>query len=227
MTRAFLSACLLLAACNPAGTPPTTDDVAPVSELRVHAIPDGSGGTLKPQLSLLLKDQGRVGIAPDGKLLVVAPQSIQDGVAAMVADLGPGQVKAASNVRIDYWIVSGRPADESKREDAALNAISPALDLVEGRLGPQLFILYGAHSVMTLDGHVGSVRTTHPMWIRQNASVSRSGAVIADLQIETRGGEGASIETRVQIEPGKLVVLGEVGNSGAETMYFVIRPVVE
>lgn len=203
--------------------------------LRSYEVPNGGAQQLRGSLKDLFwfggdakdasKFVGRVDVSPDGRLLVLAPESVQAGVKTLVDNLKASPVKAPGTVRIDYWVVTGT-AGQSGALPAALNEVAAALKEVEHNDGPMNFTLVEKLSVSTLSNERGSVEGRDTR-IDQFASVV-DGDVVADLDI-ARLAVGQKLRTRVRIKPGVIAALGSAGmathdsNATPATIYFIVR----
>lgn len=201
--------------------------------LRSYEVPNNGAQRMRGVLKELLwfgadgKDSskfvGRADVGPDGKLLVLAPESVHDGVKNLVASMTAHPVKEPGTVRIDYWVVTGTPG-KSEALPPGLQEVSPALAQVEKNDGPMAFALVEKLSVNSLSNERGSMdgRDTH---VRQFTNVVDD-QVTADLDIERFG---QRMTTRVRIKPGVLTVLASAGMTSKDqgetnrTVYFLVK----
>jgi hypothetical protein len=169
---------------------------------------------------------GRADVGPDGRLIVLAPESVHEGVKALVASVTANPVKEPGTVRIDYWVVSGLPG-KSEAPAANLQEVAPALTEVEKNDGPMAFSLVEKLTVSSLSNERGSVdgRDAH---VRQFTNVVDD-QITADIDIERFG---QKLTTRVRIKPGVLTVLASAGMTvrgdpkeaqEPRTIYFLVR----
>jgi hypothetical protein len=227
---------LALAACpltrtEPAPTPPGA--VPSNLVLRSYEVPNNGAQRLRGVLRELLwfgsdgKDSnkyvGRADVGPDGRLIVLAPDSVHEGVKALVASVTTTPVKEPGSIRIDYWVVSGAPG-KSEPPAANLKEVSAALTEVEKNDGPMAFTLVEKLTVSSMSNERATMdgRDTR---VRQGATADGA-TVVADLDLERFG---QRMQTRVRLKPGALAVLASAGMTSKDqgeagrTVYFLVR----
>lgn len=189
-------------------------------EIRAYNVPEGMDAEqLRSHLAYSLNrgDQklGIVDAYPDGSLVVTAPASVQAGVETLIEHMrtaSPRTTPGPKTIAIDYWIVVGRPvgkaadAKDPQVEDRNLMALAPALVQIQTAQGPMTFRLLDKLRLTGGSSQVNGRFTS----VEQQVSTLGSGGWIADIRIDL---QGHSIRTRVNLEPGKLIVLGETGLS--------------
>lgn len=166
---------------------------------------------------------GRADVGPDGRLLVLAPESVHEGVKSLISSVTANPMKEPGTVRVDYWVVSGTPG-KSDASGAGLQEIAPALAEVEKNDGAMTFALVEKLTVSSLSNERGSMdgRDTR---VRQFTNVVDTD-VTADLDIERFG---QKMQTRVRLKPGVLAVLASAGMTAKDqgdtnrTVYFLVR----
>lgn len=228
----------------PPGPPPGADADEPL--LRTYAVPPEQSRSLERALASALstgKDLpplGTVRRLPDGRLVVVAPPGIQDGVAAMLRDLDPNKAPPVRTAEFDYWIVLGEPADAAQGVDA-IPDIAPALQAIAESQGPMKFgLLEQMHlsSLIDDDGEADGNR----MQARQVVT-EVGGRLVADIDLAvsvTGTGqhnlhvcmEGCNrLKSRIHLDPGQLLIVGQAGvelpagkpEHGRKTMFYIVR----
>ena len=95
----------------------------------------------------------------------------------------------------------------------------PALEAILKTAGPTRFRLLETRSVRSLDGEMGATEGRSGA-IEQRISEAE-GVLVGDIQLHLRAAE---LRTRVRLDPGQLLVLGEVGVNAAD---FGARPNAE
>jgi hypothetical protein len=233
-------AVLALCACPPARTEsaPTPAGAVPSNlVLRSYEVPNNGAQRMRGVLRELLwfgsdgkdanKYVGRADVGPDGRLIVLAPESVHEGVKNLVASVTANPVKEPGTVRIDYWVVAGAPG-KGEAPAANLQEVATALAEVEKNDGPMSFSLIEKLTVSSLSNERGSMdgRDTH---VRQFTNVVDDN-VTADLDIERFG---QKLSTRVRIKPGVLTVLASAGMTtrsesketpdATRSIYFLVR----
>ena len=201
--------------------------------LEAYAVPAGYSGLMASALTRALfvgeSSVGRVIETPDGQIIVVAPESVQHGVARLIEQLNAAQppLRTPTNIRMDYWLIHGTRA-EAPTSDYPAPALAETLAAVQQADGPMSFELY-AHKVLTsLDEEEARI-SSQGLFIEQEASWNAAGGTItAEVSIDATGGTG--MRTDIRLKPGQVVVLGEVadiaGDQPYDTLYYIISPSV-
>lgn len=235
MKTLTLCACLVLSACHfgegfaaptPAGGIPSN------LVLRTYAVPGGAAQQVRAVLKDVFwigsdgKDSnkylGRADVGPDGRLVVMASEGVQDGVKSFIESLDQKPPKPAATIDTTVWLVFGLPG-KSSPPPPALAELAPALAQIEKTDGPMEFTLVEKALVTQLSGEVGRVNGRE-LKVNQTVSTSPEGFT-SDLSVEERG---QRFDTRVNLKPGQLMVLGSAGaNLGKEetprSVYVLIR----
>lgn len=150
---------------------------------------------------------GRAHLGPGGKVLVAAPQGVQDGVTQLLQSISGSTPTLPPTISITYWVVTGRPGD-SQELPADLREIDKALSALAAVEGGLDFSLEEKLELRSLSGEKGHIRG-RSMHVEQWAS-ARGDEVVASIEIELWQGRG-QIETRLALPVGKLLVLGRAG----------------
>lgn len=256
-----LTALLGLSACQPpaplpampaAPVAPAAPAVAapePVSDeplLRTYTVPPEQARAIDRALSSALSTGketpplGTVERLPDGRLLVVAPPGIQDGIAALIRDLDPSKTPPVRTAEFDYWIVLAEPAEAATGVEVVPD-IAPALRAITASQGPMAFSLLETMRLSSLLDE-GAEADGNRMQARQVVSES-DGRLIADLDLSVATGSGDKIhrvlctgdtckrlKSRIHLEPDQLLVVGQTGVAGEgkagavpKTMFYIVR----
>ena len=192
-------------------------------QLRSYKVPAGAGQQLRAVLSSVLflekdKSVGRVSLSPDGQLVVLGPPEVQHGVAQLVRDF-PSTQKAPSSVELTYWVLRGKPGGDTK-DAPDLGEIAQAVKAIAGQ-GVGRLELIERLRLRSLVDERAQIQGSG-VEISQTASIV-DGRVIADLRLHrTQERRANRLETRVQLQPGQLVVLAESGED-ANTLFYVVR----
>lgn len=186
-------------------------------KLKVYDVPNGSAEQMRSVLSQVFS-QGqntpplaKVSVAPDGRLLVVAPEPIQEGVEALLKDLGKVAPRTTPTIEMKYWIVLAKPGAGGPIPPE-LQEIAPALQSVSQAQGGLSFEPLESLALRTRGDEDGTVRGRRvKVW--QVASANHGGTVNARLSIDA--GEltrlTSKLETNVELKPDQTLVLGEAG----------------
>ncbi|MDP1829403.1 MAG: hypothetical protein Q8L48_39420 [Archangium sp.] len=237
MTRALaLLAVSLFSSCDPRGStvPAQPGGVPSNLVLRSYEVPNGAAQRLRSVLRELLwfgsegKDSnkyvGRADVGPDGRLIVLAPESVHEGVKTLVASVTANPLKEPGTVRLSYWVVVGTPGKSEVPLAPGLAEVAPALAELEKNDGPMSFTLVEKLQLGSLNGERGQLqgRDTN---VRQFTSVVE-GQLTADITLERMA---QKMETRVRLEPGQIVVLASSGaptrdqTDSGRAVYFLMR----
>ncbi|MCY1062452.1 hypothetical protein [Nannocystis sp. SCPEA4] len=247
----------VLFACQPgAPYPPPPMAVAPVPGpppassdeplLRTYAVPPEQARSIEHALASALstgKDTpplGTVERLPDGRLVVVAPPGIQDGVAALIRDLDTTKAPPVRTAEFDYWVVIGEPASATQGLEA-LPDLAPALQAITEAQGPMKFSLHESMHLSSLLDDRGEA-DGNLMQARQLVT-EVGGRLVADLELSVSStakgrnpmhicaNECNRLKSRIHLDPGQLLVVGQSGVDVGETkgehvsksMFYVVR----
>ncbi|WP_434427889.1 hypothetical protein [Nannocystis pusilla] len=246
----------LLLACQappaapiPAAPPALTVAAEPATSdeplLRTYAVPPEQSRSIEQALASALssgKDLpplGTVERLPDGRLVVVAPPGIQDGVAALIAGLDPSKAPPVRTAELDYWIVVGEPAQAAEGVDTVPD-IAPALQAIVASQGAMRFRVHESMHLSSLVDDRAEADGAR-MWARQTVS-EVSGRLVADLELSVaqskdRGNPKVCaddcnhLKSRVHLDPGQLLVVGQAGlessdakaQPGPKTLFYIVR----
>lgn len=241
--RLALLGVLAVTACQPseplAQAVPAADEDAAL--LRTYVVPPEHARSLERALASALstgKDlppRGTVERLPDGKLVVVAPAGIHEGIAALVAGLDVRAPAPAHTAELDYWVVVGEAAAEAGGLDGEL---APALQAIVRDQGPMRFTSLEQVRVASLIDETAKVHGNR-LEVRQVVS-DVGGRLVADIDLtidpsadfdpgdRCHRGACKDFRTRVHVNPGQLLVIGQTGlaaPAGAPTrsLFYVVR----
>jgi len=166
---------------------------------------------------------GRVTVAPDGQLLVVATESFHEGVEDFIDQLIKNNPEPSPSVEVNYWIVAGREAKIPAKLDG-FNRIKPALETIQNNQGNMEFKLLD-HLVLTSSNQVRPAQIGGAVVkISQMLSAYSDGSLSLQPSIDLIGtaqGDIRSIQTNIETRSGELVVLGQ------SSQEFVNKPIFE
>lgn len=223
-TCLVIAACVALSGCLP--TPPAAPAPAPAQQLVTYSVEPALSPQVQGVLRRLLRPgsedaRGTISEAPGGHIAVLAPASVHEGVAAMIATLQAeaGEQAPPANLRFTYWLVQGSPVEEPVPLRAALAPLQETLAAVSRWDGVQDFKLVGHSTLTSLDSDRGASHSER-LRVSQVASLDpATGHILADvdLELEREGARGPSprLETRVQLQPGQTLVLSTLDAPGA------------
>lgn len=229
-----LLAVLSFSACD-FGSHGASAPVAAPLVLHTYDVPKGSAQKIRGVLMNVLwigsegKDSnkyiGRAEVAPDGRLIVMAPESVHEGVKTLLATLPQKPEKEPGTIKLNYWVVTGLPGKSEAPLTPALEEIAPALKELEKNDGPMSFTLVEKLQVSSLSSERGKLNGRDTS-ARQFINSISDGLITADIELERMG---QKLETRVRLEPGQLVVLASSGAPSRDnvdtgrTVYFLVR----
>lgn len=225
-SSALLAAALALLACGnkDAGATAAGKGVPADWSLESHEVPEGQREQIRILIAeLLTPHDARVRLAPDGRLLVMAPRELQKEVRQVLAPLQSAKLPPTpAAIRIQYWFVHARPGDGSK------SALPPELAVagadIRRRLGQVDLELIEQVRVAIASGGNGEVEG-RSFRVFQNAAVA-AGRVVGDVAISgwserTIPGQNAVttdqravLKARVSLAPGEITVLADSGLPG-------------
>jgi len=195
-------------------------------ELRTYTVPPQQQEEIRSMLRSALESEGhrvgRVTAGPSGALLVVAPPRIQRGVEAVLSDLRGLETppRQAEPAKIAYWILVGRALDPEEgplafRGGNPPEAIEPALREIVAAQGPTEFVMLEQFEVTSMErAEIGGSS------FRVHQRTTRAGEqVVADVSIVFLRG-GNKFESRVVLDPKRVVVLAKSGYDGAAGRIF-------
>ncbi|MEM6992121.1 MAG: hypothetical protein AAF721_16545 [Myxococcota bacterium] len=235
---------LVASACRPApaaDAPPTEPtapaaaapevEVAPV--LRTYDAPPGRADELASVLQrvLLRGDEaplGRATALEGDRVLVVAPDSIHEGVETLCGRMSAKPPSTATSVQLSYWVVLAQPAEAA--DTAAVPELGSVLDEVVAQMGPAKFSLAERASLTSMLNARGESKG--PTAEFAQTVTAREDGVVADLKIDVRQHQGphAELRTRISLDSGQTAVVGQnglPGDDGARVFYIVRAELID
>src|SRR5205085_12243923 len=130
-------------------------------------------------------------------------------------------------IGFSYWLVIGKKSKDAGAVPADLSEIAPALQAIQKSDGPVSFSSFEKLTLLSQSDESAEQQSGRHTFIRQRATLHEKN-VIADLKLQNGGQQ---LETRVQIAPGQLLVLGQSGWAGSgpgpapddSTLYWIAR----
>ncbi|MEZ4452618.1 MAG: hypothetical protein R3B09_24375 [Nannocystaceae bacterium] len=255
LALAGLLACQPTPNPTPAPTPPPAATTGPTAAsddtplLRTYAVPQEQSRAIESALRDALRTGnelpplGTVERLPDGRLVVVAPAGVQEGVAALLRDLDPEKAAPVRTAELQYWIVVGEPSAEAEGVDAVPD-IAPALRAVVESQGPMKFRLF---EQMRLSSLLDDRAEAEGARMEAKQFVTEvGGRLVADLNLKVATLDrepGAlnslcahnrckELRSRVHLDPGQLLIVGQSSvlfdakagaDARASTLFYVVR----
>ena len=232
IVRLALLAGLVAGGCAARGaTPPPDGDLL----MRTYTVQTGKSDLALKTLSDVVRGGptgARVEQLPDGRLLLIAPEGVHEGVPVLLDGLGdPPPIRSAE---LDYWIVLGEPASAASFLNLSPE-IAPALQDIVASQGPMKFTLLETSRLSSMLDEAASAQGSRAQ-VRQVVSIV-AGELVADVNIDVRLERGddvqhRSLQSRVTFEPGRSLLLGQSGfvadpkatSSGPQsTVFYIVR----
>jgi hypothetical protein len=222
-------AALALGACAPSPAPSSPEK--PEMQLRFYEVPPSAARDLRNALNSALEggkeskdavEYGRASVAPDGRLMLLAPERMQQSVATMMEQVAKHPNVPPTRIDMSYWFVAGKHG--TGETPAELAELKPALDEIVRAQGPTQFRELEKLKLSSLSG--GDSGSVHGASVdaRQRLTMAQ-GMVLAELRL-SRG--SLNLDTTVHIKPGQLLVLGQSGflkgaNEEGDALFYIIR----
>jgi len=216
----ILAALLIAVACvRDRGSSGDPEEV----ELRSYTVPEGFDRAewrdmLRGALALGDRKIGGVRVGPGNTLVVTAPRGVQAGIAELLKELesrGPVARPGPGSVSVNYWVLVGRPLASgdpgspvrigSGRRNI-LEKLSPVMDQIASAQGPMEFHLLEQLRLTSIDDSREAEMRGRYVQLSQRVMKDDSGQRLADISISM---SAHNLESRVKIEPGKFVILGQ------------------
>ena len=158
-----------------------------------------------------------------------------EGIEQIIADMEKATPEPAPMIMMTYWIVAGSPA-ETTAWSSRLEELEPALGSIASAEGPTRFTLLEKVHLHSLSGERGT-SSSRLFWIRQTAT-ARDGQGFAHLHLNERKIGSGGIDTRINLRPDQLLVLGQSAlperpggredtDSTDSTLYILVRPQID
>jgi hypothetical protein len=213
-----LFSALCFSACD---TPSKATSVAPPMQLQVFKINPTQTQKVSASLERVLGKQGSVSIAAPGKLLVLAPESLQASIARSLAEIDEHQAPTLppQPVKLSTWLVE--IAIEGSPTDERLAQLQPALDALVKEVGPSQFAL---RTELLLQGLAnGEIRRVNDQYLNLDAqlSVASEQVVLGKLRIATP--DALFIEVETLLPFGQFVVIGRGTARGDRRTVVIVR----
>ena len=209
--------------------------------VRSYSVAPEIAGELKGALREALPPGiGNVSQTPDGHIVVSAPESVQQGVKDLIADVAAKKPAPTPTIHFEVWLVSavaaaGVPDDDEPR----LAELRPALAEIQKAKGPLRFELIENLALQARAGNEDS--GVRGAWaalevaptIRYDAKGEPVIAARVNVRLVPRAGENpytpSSLKALAELRPGQLLVIGQntiqVKNSAARDLqiYYIVR----
>jgi hypothetical protein len=178
---------------------------------------------------------GRVSLAPNGRLIVTAPPSVQRGVADLLEEIEDTDPAPTPMIGFDLWLVTALPGGgEAAAPPAELAELEPALKAIRAARGPLQFELFERLSTTTAagqgEGGASSDRARFEVEARLRRAPDGAQIVTADMEVHTMweptphvANWREALEATVELQPGEIVVVGQGRAAEPGDVYYVLR----
>lgn len=200
-------------------------------QIRTYRAPEGVDARqlrsyLAGSLNTGEQSLGTVKTYPDGSLVVTAPLSVHEGIEDLLNEMarrGPRQPEPApASVTISYLFLLGRPVAGKAHATEATPAlrqdkeIQPVLDEIVKAQGGMEFHLLEKLRLKSLDSGDHAEIRGRRVAVQQKVFSHESADRLADIKVTIFGSRGVqhTLESRVKLEPGRYVVLGQTAYNG-------------
>ena len=182
-------------------------------EIRTYPVPAEVRSKAQGAVRVLIKEHGgQVTNLDEASITVTAPRELQQGVAeviATVAQAGP-QTPQSGPVTLSYWAVMARPSQDGDSAASLPARIRPALDEVSQVHGGLEFRLVEELRLATYAGSGGQLHGSS-LVLEQRVVTSSGNTVVADVDLRWGNSSKNRMATRVRLESGSTVVMGQAG----------------
>ena len=173
---------------------------------------------------------GRVTLAPNGQLIVTAPESIQRGVTKLLDDVLAVSPGPTPTIKLEVWFVRGGGGEVGA--DARLAEVQAALAALAEAQGASQFQLIEKLTLHSRAGHAGRVDGVRTR-LHAQPTVRRAGnkesAISSSINLSVDR-VGANLAADVELTPGELLVLGQSAyaegdpaTAPPQTLYYIVR----
>jgi hypothetical protein len=220
---ALLLSAVALAGCRP---PPRDQNI----ELRLYDVPKGTASALVTTIKdvMWMGDNNLVGravVTPDGRLAVLATPAVQSGVENLIDQAARHPAMPEQTTELHYALVVGKPAASAAAYPIGLEEMKAGLDEIVRSQGPQAFTLVQRAALKSLNDEEGRLDNADAHLEIRQKPIQTADGVYAKLGIRWKEDK---VETRVQLGPDRIVVLGATGQHAGDaadgsTLYYLVR----
>jgi hypothetical protein len=190
---------------------------------------------------------GRVSLTADGRLLVVAPESVQRGVQRLLAEVAANKPSPTPALHFEIWMISAAPGTPTTSDnDPGLVEVGPALADIQRTRGPLRFELIEKLALQARAGTEDSEIQGAHFGMRVTPTLRHDAkgdpVIAANINVQTINAQmvpsfstvfsfPGSLKALAELRPGQLVVIGQSslpGKSGGSTSpdtqeYYIVR----
>ena len=199
-------------------------------ELRIHEVPAEVRDDLRSMLRSVLGSGetglGRVTDGPGATLIVVAPPRIQAGVQQLLeADFEAP--RTPSPIKLTYWLLVGRPLAASEAAEPfsvvagrSLPQLEPVLSQIAGAQGPTEFSLLEEIQLTSMSQARGEAAGKFARVSQTATRTAEQVVSFVEIHLQGRMGPSNSFQSRVVLDVGQFLVVGQAGFGGSPIRAF-------
>jgi hypothetical protein len=210
--------------------------------IRSYPVAPEIAGEMRSALEVAMASQGHVSVTTDGRVLVMAPESLQQGVRAIVQEVSMEKPAPTPMIRFELWAVSAVPGTAAGPDGSpGLAEIAPALGDLQKAREPLRFALLEKLALQARAGENDCLIQGVRAGFRVSPTVryGAKGAPVIAAKIEVQpvlnpifaARQPGSLKAVVELPPGQLLVIGQnslpPGPAGAPNsqsqLYYIIR----
>jgi hypothetical protein len=209
--------------------------------IRSYPVAPEIAGEMSSAIGNAILPQGRVSLSTGGRLLVVAPESLQRGVQAILQEVATKKPAPSPAIHFELWAVSAAPGTAARPDEGpGLSEIAPALGELQKAREAMHFTLLEKLALQVRAGDnntlIQGVRVGFQIspTVRYDAKGDPVIAARIDVQQVLNGifgGQPGSLRAAVELRPGQLLVIGQSSlppsSAGAPTpqsqLYYIVR----
>jgi hypothetical protein len=183
---------------------------------------------------------GFVSQTPDGHILVTAPESIQEGVQNIVAEVAAKKPPPTPTIHFEVWLVTAVPAAGATDNEPGLAEVRPALATIQKAKGPLRFELIENLALQARAGNDSSTvqGARAGLEVAPTVRYDAKGEPVIAARINVRLvprpdgnllAQQGSLKALTELRPGQLLVIGQgtvPAKNSAERdsqIYYIVR----
>jgi hypothetical protein len=194
---------------------------------------------LDSALGARTKDGPRVGSvsqAPDGRILVAAPESVQKGVQDILTQVAATKPPATPTIHFEVWLVTAVPGASAADVEPDLAEVRPALADIQKLKGPLHFELIEDLALQTRAGNnrneVKGARAELRVTTSLRNDAKGQPVIAANINVQQNYRQPlqiGEISALTELRPGQLLVIGQSTVPGKtptdrnSQIYFIVR----
>jgi hypothetical protein len=216
---------------------PVTQSLA----VRSYPVAPEIAGEMRSALADAMGPHGSVSLSTDGRLLVMAPESLQRGVHDILQEVATKKPAATPAIHFELWAVSAVPGTAARPDDGpGLSEIAPVLGELQKARETLHFALLEKLALQARAGDndnlIQGVRAGFKISPTVRYDAKGDPVIVARIDVQqvlngVFGGQPGSLRAVVQLRPGQMLVIGQnslpSSLAGAQTpqsqLYYIVR----